>query len=400
MRISSKSGLPRLRGVVFDMDGTLTTPNLDFSEMYRRAGVPASEDLLAAVAKMPNAKRTAANAVIEEMEAEGRRTLQLEPGAFELADWLCYHKIPCALVTRNTSTSVAHFHKELWAPLNLPLLSPAISRDDAQYPPKPDPAALHAIASELNLDPAEMLMVGDSLSNDVVFGKRGGCATALVDSGRLYMEEEAGKKTEASPDFRVDNLALLPHLLWEHYDLDPDLSCSDHLPTSRKYPPPTVPTGDLLCAAAAAGDVAALQAALLSSTRNAPPSPNANTPLIWAADAGHLSAVTLLLSSHPPSTSNIDARGYLGATAVSRAARKGHPAVLAALLSAGADPDIANDKRQYPLHFAAFKLHPECVDVLLDFEASTYTLDRKGRTPAEDTSDEGIRAKILNARVS
>ena len=30
---------PALRGVVFDMDGTLTKPNLDFTEMYRRCGV-------------------------------------------------------------------------------------------------------------------------------------------------------------------------------------------------------------------------------------------------------------------------------------------------------------------------------------------------------------------------
>ena len=163
-----------------------------------------------------------------------------------------------------------------------------------------------------------------------------------------------------------------------------------------------MPEGDELSAAAAAGDVDALSGfaeswASLSDTSPAPDS-GLNTPLIWAADAGHLSVVEWLLSSHPASYSTIDARGYLGATAVSRAARKGHPKVLSALLSAGANPDIGNDKRQFPLHFAAFKLHPECVDVLLEHGASTYTLDRKGRTPAEDTSDAGIRAAILAAR--
>ena len=38
------------------------------------------------------------------------------------------------------------------------------------------------------------------------------------------------------------------------------------------------------------------------------------------------------------------------------------------------------------------------VDALLAAGASTYVLDRKGRTPAEDTADEGIRAAILAAR--
>jgi len=33
-----------LRGVVFDMDGTLTVPNLDFAEMYRRAGLVMGKD--------------------------------------------------------------------------------------------------------------------------------------------------------------------------------------------------------------------------------------------------------------------------------------------------------------------------------------------------------------------
>ena len=31
---------PVLRGVIFDMDGTLTKPNLDFTEMYRQVARP------------------------------------------------------------------------------------------------------------------------------------------------------------------------------------------------------------------------------------------------------------------------------------------------------------------------------------------------------------------------
>ena len=53
---------------------------------------------------------------------------------------------------------------------------------------------------------------------------------------------------------------------------------------------------------------------------------------------------------------------------------------------------------QSPLHFAAFKKKPTAVAQLLAAGASTLTLDRKGRTPAEDTSDEAIRAAILDAR--
>jgi hypothetical protein len=37
---------PTLRGVVLDMDGTLTIPNLNFSEMYDRCGIDAKDDIL------------------------------------------------------------------------------------------------------------------------------------------------------------------------------------------------------------------------------------------------------------------------------------------------------------------------------------------------------------------
>ena len=64
----------------------------------------------------------------------------------------------------------------------------------------------------------------------------------------------------------------------------------------------------------------------------------------------------------------------------------------------GADPDLPNVKLQYPLHFAAFKHKPEAVRVLLQHGASPLSLDRKGRTPAEDTSDGAIRDAIRAAQ--
>jgi ankyrin repeat protein len=54
---------------------------------------------------------------------------------------------------------------------------------------------------------------------------------------------------------------------------------------------------------------------------------------------------------------------------------------------------------QYPLHFAAFKKHPQVVRVMLESgKCSTTVVDRKGRTPAEDTSLEEIRQMILEYR--
>jgi len=379
MEAAGSSGPVKLRGVVFDMDGTLTVPNLDFGEMYRRAGVPKGEDILSSKWRQDSR----ANAVVEEMELEGRRTLQLMPGAAELAAWLNAHQIPVAMVTRNSEVTVKHFHEHVW-PAGLPPLNPAISRDDV-YPPKPDPAAFAAIVASwgLALGP-EVLMVGDSPSNDVAFGKAAGARTALLDTGRRYAE---GAVT-GSPDFCVAHLALLAGHLWHEYDIDSPI-CNLALHVKR----PSPVAGSQASVAAMTGDVSMLQS-LSVQDLSAADSENGNTPLIWASDAGHVEVVKLLLGAGV----DCDARGFLGATPLSRAARHGHVAVLQALFSHGANPDIPNDKLQYAFHFAAFKQKPEAVDVFIECGASPFVLDRKGRTPAEDTNDPDIKAKIKDAQ--
>ena len=47
-----------LRGVIFDMDGTLTVPNHDFAEMYRRVGCK-TRDILTEIESWPEDERTA-----------------------------------------------------------------------------------------------------------------------------------------------------------------------------------------------------------------------------------------------------------------------------------------------------------------------------------------------------
>jgi len=114
---------------------------------------------------------------------------------------------------------------------------------------------------------------------------------------------------------------------------------------------------------------------------------------------GNLAAVNMLLNTAGV-VDNINVLGYLGNTAISRAARHGHVDILHALLSQGnANMEICNNEQQYPLHFAAFKHKLEAVQVLLHHGASPLVLDlRKGRTPAEDTDDEEIRTIIRLAQ--
>lgn len=56
------------------------------------------------------------------------------------------------------------------------------------YPAKPAPDALLALLDEIDIDPADALMVGDSPS-DILTGKRAGTATCAVNFGYRPVEE-------------------------------------------------------------------------------------------------------------------------------------------------------------------------------------------------------------------
>ena len=397
---------PQLRGVVWDMDGTLSVPNLDFKLMYQRCGVDMGEDILAVIETRPQAEKEAAELVIEEMEEEGRRTLQLMPGAVEALRFLQDRGVPTAITTRNTAKTVAALTKLMsQAPGGEGLLpfEPAISRDNTDVPTKPDPAALLLVAEKWGLASAfaspgfssGIVMIGDSPSNDVGFGKAAGAATMLLDSGRKHTE--GGSCGDA--DMVVAELTQVPALLSAFFTLPaltPNAAAAlKAIPSFVKQPAP-VPQGEVSLAAAS-GDVKALAALHAAGRLLEPPGSRENTPLIWAVDSQKLEAVHYLLSLE---ATDVNHQGYMGATAVCRACRRGDVEVLRALLGDGRldSVNVPNDHMQHPLHFAAFKKNPGAVLAMLQHGADTAVVDRKGRTPAEDTSVEAIREAIYGHR--
>ena len=206
---------PRIvRGVVFDMDGTLcASAALDFAEMRRRTGCVTS-DILGEVDSWEDARRRRAYDVIEEMEREALAMTTALPGAADAARALDEMGVPRALVTRNAATSVDYFHERVWtrAPF-----SPRLSREFTPYKPAPD-AILH-ICETWGCAPSEVIMVGDSAKDDVVSGNRAGAVTVLLDSGRTekWVEEFGVEDVpeEMVPHFVVADMHELRALLTE-----------------------------------------------------------------------------------------------------------------------------------------------------------------------------------------
>ena len=70
-----------LRGIVFDMDGTLTVPCIDFAEMRRRVGVTTG-DILLEIDNWSSERRVAAHKILVEIETEANASMKVMPGTF------------------------------------------------------------------------------------------------------------------------------------------------------------------------------------------------------------------------------------------------------------------------------------------------------------------------------
>uniref|UniRef100_A0A2P2KH01 Haloacid dehalogenase-like hydrolase domain-containing protein At2g33255 isoform X2 n=1 Tax=Rhizophora mucronata TaxID=61149 RepID=A0A2P2KH01_RHIMU len=186
MSVSGATAKHRLRGVVFDMDGTLTVPVIDFAAMYKavlgeeeyrriRADNPSGIDILHHIENWSPDKQRKAYEIIVDFERRGLDRLQIMPGVTELCGFLDCRRIRRGLITRNVKESVDLFHQRLGT-----VFFPALSREFRPY--KPDPAPLLHICSTWEVQPNEVLMVGDSLKDDGSNDDHShGCEKSVID---------------------------------------------------------------------------------------------------------------------------------------------------------------------------------------------------------------------------
>lgn len=149
----TKSDIFLPQALLFDMDGTLTEPRLDFPRLKAEMGI-GSRPILEALAEMQQAERLIAEAILHRHEEEAARLSVLNPGCREILAWADAKGIGSALITRNSRASV----KTVLATHGLPI-DVLITREDA--PPKPDPQPLLQACKRLNVLPQRVWMVGD-----------------------------------------------------------------------------------------------------------------------------------------------------------------------------------------------------------------------------------------------
>ena len=171
------SGGP-IRGIIFDLDGTLVDSRLDFEAIRREMCLPSQVPILEALQRTPpGPELERMHAVLRDHELRSAHRATLFEGVAELLHWMDQRRLPRAILTRNSRECTGIVISRLGLQFSC-----VLTREDA--PPKPDPAGLLAICEQWQLPPAEVVFCGDYLF-DLQAGRRAGMRTILFAPGDL-----------------------------------------------------------------------------------------------------------------------------------------------------------------------------------------------------------------------
>ena len=145
----------RPRAVIFDLDGTLTEPVLDFDAIRAEIGIGKGLPILEALEGVDEAARDRAESILRRHEREAIARARLAEGCAELLAHLGGLGIPTAILTRNMREVVETFARMFGFAFHA-----TYTREDG--PPKPSPAGVLSICGRIGVDPTRTLVVGPS----------------------------------------------------------------------------------------------------------------------------------------------------------------------------------------------------------------------------------------------
>ncbi|AUI86236.1 phosphatase [Vibrio azureus] len=149
--------LDKIKAVVFDLDNTLVSSDINFNELRQQLGCPKTTDLLDFVDAIDHpAHRENAHSMIFDYEISDAQQSSPMMGCHELLAYLQQSKIKTAIVTRNCQIATRRKLEN-----NHISVERVITREC--FPPKPDPLSLQILAKEWRVLPHEVLYVGDYL---------------------------------------------------------------------------------------------------------------------------------------------------------------------------------------------------------------------------------------------
>ena len=224
MRESFGRPVLKLKGIVIDMDGTITKFNLDYKaarqrtlDELERLGLRTPEmneevGLWVILNKLRDTLprdefrklRVTFYSFFEEMEVKAAHDVNLYPGALETLRELRSKSLKLGLVTSNSRVGTDLTIKRL----NLqPFFDAIVTRDDCDEM-KPAAAPILKVLAKLDVSPEAAILVGDGVM-DILAARAAGVRSAAVTTGPFSTE----RILKAQPDYLLSSVNDLPALI-------------------------------------------------------------------------------------------------------------------------------------------------------------------------------------------
>jgi pyrophosphatase PpaX len=190
----------RLKGVIFDLDGTVVENDYDWAGIREAIGTGATS-ILGYLASLDEPERSAKWAILETHEAAQTEASVLRPGVRELLAFLRARGIAAALVTNNSGKNTEFLLRKFRLDFDC-----VITRESGLW--KPSGAPFLEVLRALGLEPEVCGVVGDTRF-DVLAAIDAGIGAIFLVSDEP--ERFAGFPVEVYPDmdFLRERLASL-----------------------------------------------------------------------------------------------------------------------------------------------------------------------------------------------
>ena len=167
------SVLPRT--ILFDMDGTLLVPDLDYPRIKAEMGIGPGP-ILESLSQLDDARRREAEAVLHRIEETSAQNSRLNDGCLDLLTWLAANALSTALITRNSRLSAQTVFRRHQLSMNI-----IITREDGPF--KPSPIPLELACRRLGVKHDEAWMVGDG-QHDIEAARAAGIRAVWISHGK------------------------------------------------------------------------------------------------------------------------------------------------------------------------------------------------------------------------
>jgi phosphoglycolate phosphatase-like HAD superfamily hydrolase len=224
------------KGVIFDMDGTLIEQNVDFVKLGREICKVADNDIIGKhredrddLAKaMANVSIDGQRKIKQIIGEECQRALgcmAIQEGGPELVAFLAQNGVRRAVLTRNYESNALHMQQMYFDANSDATFDLVIGRDthyDGIEPLEGEISKSERILYICELwgcSPSEVVMVGDSIKDDILEGNRAGASTVLLEPEGYLLNyvygTNSGNLIERKPNVRIESLLELKLLLEE-----------------------------------------------------------------------------------------------------------------------------------------------------------------------------------------